>query len=134
MTVRRYRSVLIVIAVLIAWGSLYPFHFTDSPDFRGFFGWPGLSDILLNLFLYVPIGFLAFHSLASGGTSNRLALGAAIGFGLSTAMEVLQAFDPPRDSSLSDILCARPLAGLHSCWYSGHFSSSIPSFRCFICV
>lgn len=64
------RSLLTLLAFNLFWvvyGSLYPFHF--SSDRHQLFVWElpsGLSaarDIVINVGLYFPTGFLAFHVL-----------------------------------------------------------------------
>jgi VanZ family protein len=66
-----------------------------------------LSDGILNLFLFVPLGFALVWERRSIGRA------VFIGLLLSTAVEIAQLWIPGRDSSLSDILfnAAGTLAG-----------------------
>jgi hypothetical protein len=66
-----------------------------------------LSDGILNLFLFVPLG------LALAWDRRAISRGVIIGMLLSTGVEIAQVWIPGRDSSLSDILfnAAGTLAG-----------------------
>ena len=64
-------------------------------------------DIGLNLFGFIPFGFLLVALLADGTQLNRLstlATALAIGFALSASIELAQAWIPSRSSSLLDLL------------------------------
>ena len=64
-------------------------------------------DIGLNLFGFIPLGFLLVALLADGTQPNRLstlATALAIGFALSASIELAQAWIPSRSSSLLDLL------------------------------
>ena len=64
-------------------------------------------DIGLNLFGFIPFGFLLVALLADGTQPNRLstlATALAIGFALSASIELAQAWIPSRSSSLLDLL------------------------------
>ena len=64
-------------------------------------------DIGLNLFGFIPFGFLMVALLANGTQPNRLstlATALAIGFALSASIELVQAWIPSRTSSLLDLL------------------------------
>ena len=127
MPARRYRGLLAIVVFLIAYGSLYPFQFIAVPNYQGFLTMPlgrgGVADVALNIFLYAPLGFLAFHSLRTGGRGRRVAVAAIAGTLMSATIEVLQVFDVTRDSSLSDILSngTGSLAG-------AVFASAVPRF------
>jgi VanZ family protein len=109
------KRLLLLVIALIAYGSLYPWHFVWSRNTHGAWGallatWPShvdrfvLRDITINVLLYIPLGLAAFlaaahrHSRLVAGTSALL-LGAA----LSTSMEIIQIYVPGRISSLLDI-------------------------------
>jgi VanZ family protein len=65
-----------------------------------------LIDVILNLFGFVPLGFLLSHLLRRLTTLERwnCALMATLaGFALSLTVEVVQAWYPARDSSLLDL-------------------------------
>ena len=64
-------------------------------------------DIGLNLFGFIPLGFLMVALLADGTQPNRrstLVTALAIGFALSASIELVQAWIPSRSSSLLDLL------------------------------
>jgi VanZ family protein len=71
-------------------------------------------DIILNVLLYVPLGALAYLTLARR-RSRSAALTAAtlLGFAMSVAMELLQAYDLGRDTGPLDVVTntAGALAG-----------------------
>ena len=108
---------LILIAALIVFGSLYPWNF----NFTGYhvnplewlpYSWPdewdvfALRDAAVNLILYFPFGFAAFRALKRRPSPFFSALIAvAAGFALSMAMEILQVYLPSRVSSAWDIVC-----------------------------
>ncbi len=62
------------------------------------------SDIIANIFLYMPFGFFAALALSrGGGTAGRVVLITLIGGMLSTSMELAQYFDADRVTNASDI-------------------------------
>jgi hypothetical protein len=65
-----------------------------------------IRDILINLFGFVPLGFLLSMYLIQKGLPlrNSLVLSILIWFFLSLMIEVLQAFLPGRSSSMTDLL------------------------------
>jgi hypothetical protein len=75
-----------------------PFHL------REMFG--NIKDILINLFGFIPLGFLLSACLLQKGLSFRssLLLSIVIGFCLSLIIELLQAFLPTRNSSMTDLI------------------------------
>jgi VanZ family protein len=102
----------LIVAALIAYGSLYPFGFALPPSFGAFWNellaqrrlWTGLGDVAGNVLLFVPLG--AAGVLCAGArrlTAARAAmlLGGASAF--SFAVQVLQVFEPTRDPALSDV-------------------------------
>jgi VanZ family protein len=97
-----------VLAVLIAYGSLYPFDFT-LPQFPGqalramltSILWTSKGDVLGNLLLFVPWG-LASGLLYRSGPANYCR--AALGLALAAILQVLQIALPSRDAALSDII------------------------------
>lgn len=109
------KRLLLLAAALIVYGSLFPWHFDWQRAPQGPFdillnSWPDtvdrflLRDVLLNVLLYMPLGLAAFLSFWPH-RSRALAFTAAslTGFGLSTAMEILQVYVPGRQPSLLDI-------------------------------
>src|SRR3954447_6837179 len=109
---RRYALIGTVLAVaVIVHGSLWPYDFRMPPGPGGpveafLNSWAahpsGLGDILGNVLFYTPFGLLA--ALATRGPGFvRLLLILAAGALLSTAMELLQFYDPGRVTSLWDL-------------------------------
>ena len=110
------RRFLLLIVAIVAYGSLYPwnFEFTSAagdPVRILLHGWPGewdryvLRDIILNVFIYMPLGLvsvLAFRRRRSRSLAAAAAI--ACGFLLSVSMELLQVYVPSRDPSLLDVL------------------------------
>jgi VanZ family protein len=102
---------LLLTLVLIAYGSLYPWHFRSAPIGVSPFGiiehsWPRhfdgptVRDIAANVLLYLPVGLFGLLTFA-----NRWAIVPTmlLGFTLSTVMEFSQVFVVGRDASLMDI-------------------------------
>ncbi|HZU26582.1 MAG TPA: VanZ family protein [Bryobacteraceae bacterium] len=108
MQTRHFRGLLAAVVILIVYGSLYPFRFTLAGHYGNFWALPGRTDVfdvVFNLFLYTPIGFLAFHSLESTSRGRRIAVAAAFGFAMSTVIELLQGLVVSRGAGFSDIVC-----------------------------
>jgi VanZ family protein len=100
--------ILLIVVLLVAYGSLYPFdfhssHLGASPLWLLFHSWPPafdrsvLVDIVLNILIYLPVGL--FGSLSIGKRRSIL-LAAA----LSASIEVLQLFDDSRLCSTLDLI------------------------------
>jgi VanZ family protein len=107
---RNFAAIAFVLALIIAYGSLYPFQF-HAHDGVGplrtlLATWhkrPGRGDFLANILLYMPLGY--FCALAFGARLTllrRVALALACGFALSVAMELLQYYDD-RDTEATDV-------------------------------
>jgi len=108
----RQRSVLqplfALVCLGILYGSLFPFWFTlpvDETVWAGFLAsWRevnSIGDILGNLVLFFPYGYLACLLAARGGARGALAL-ALGGVLLSAACQLGQLFTPGRDPSIFD--------------------------------
>lgn len=110
------RRLLLLVAALLAYGSLFPwkFEFTSAagnPLAVVLHGWPSywnryvLRDIVLNIVIYAPFGFVATLAFRRK-LSRPMAAAAAVvlGFLFSVSMELLQVYVPGRDPSLSDVL------------------------------
>jgi len=105
--------------LLIVYVSLFPFagwRIQESDVFHFFTVWPRYItsfDVLINIFAYFPLGFLAAFSLyhLRGATVVMVATG--IGVTISLSMETLQVFVPGRVASVLDLLTnmAGSLAG-----------------------
>jgi VanZ family protein len=108
-------GLLLLAIALVIYGSLYPwdfdFHRQVDPLYVLLHSWPDAwsrfvaRDIALNVLLYIPVGALAFLSMRPRRRMRFPVLLAAIalGFALSTSMELLQVYDDHRVSSLLDI-------------------------------
>ena len=99
------RRLLIVTILLILYGSFYPWHFAHLAG-RPFLlpvSFSDKRDLLLNFWLYAPVGALAFWVFARAG-ALRWIIPFCLGLGLSTFVELLQPFAPGRVSSQGDIL------------------------------
>jgi VanZ family protein len=103
------RVLLVLVVLIILYGTLYPFDFDfertlESPVWILFHSWPeqfdrfALRDALTNVFLYLPLGFVA--TLAFG---RRWPLAILLGAGLSASVEMLQVYDATRTCSLADL-------------------------------
>jgi VanZ family protein len=109
---RLVRYVLVGYTLLIAYASLYPFEpwhaGPDNPLGFLFAEWPRyytLSDVVLNLAAYGPLGFfLALALLPRMHPRNAALIATLCGTALSIVMEVLQNFAPLRVSSNLDVL------------------------------
>jgi len=106
------RSILIIVSVLIAYGSLYPFDFQMPHDseihavmntvFNPFATTRG--DLLGNIALFVPYGFAGVFATAQrSGLIARLILVLLSGALLAFVLQVGQFFVPQRDPSLVDV-------------------------------
>jgi VanZ family protein len=109
------RGLLLLVIALIVYGSLYPWQFDfDRPHDALFVllnSWPVfwdrfvLRDVVLNVVLYAPLGAAAFLAMRRRlGARLGLPAAVALGFALSASMELLQAYDDHRDTSLLDLV------------------------------
>ena len=108
---------LALVALLIVYGSLYPWHFDFTRGHAAplailLHSWPRSwnrflwRDAGVNVAIYAPFGAAAFRSLARRiGTGWSLPGAVLLGTTLSVAMELLQLYVPGRDCSLSDVAC-----------------------------
>lgn len=104
-------------SLFVVYGTTIPFRFGFGPG-----GWPAalasinwhplgvrgdisLPDLVQNVLLFLPIGFLGLLSLPAPRTGLHLAAVVAFGASLSGAVEFLQLFTADRVTSLSDVLC-----------------------------
>jgi len=103
---------LVGIAVLIIFGSLYPFEFTTAaPDAiskllndRRFIS--SIGDILGNIGLFVPWGLAAIITLRARNNSIVAALTTALlgGLVLAVSAQVMQIWVPTRDPAVADVV------------------------------
>jgi VanZ family protein len=108
----RWAAITAGLAVIIIWGSLYPFAFHE----RGSFGaalryllitsWrfkPDRGDIISNILLYLPLGYFAVPALRKMRFPMRVAVVTLGGTLLSGVMELTQFWDAGRASAVSDL-------------------------------
>ena len=106
----RYRGSLAVWALLLAYASLYPFvplRPTSLEAVGAFFSRPRFvtaSDVALNVLAYLPLGMLAcLYFRQASERWPAILKAAALGAGLSFAMETIQLFIPNRIASIYDV-------------------------------
>ena len=95
-------ALLIYMCIIVLLITLIPFQFHIPEQFN--IHWQtSLSDLMTNIFLFVPIGF--FFKLSRGYNRNRLCLGPLL-FGLifSATIEFTQAFIPGRYTQVIDVI------------------------------
>jgi VanZ family protein len=113
---RILRGVLILIVVLIIYGSLYPWHFAEvhlaanplrillhswSPAPWRYF----LRDTIVNIALYIPLGFAAHSVFRKSHLPGFSIYGPVLlGLLLSTVMELTQLLEPVRHTSIADVI------------------------------
>jgi len=99
---RRLSHLLMVVLLLIVYGSLYPFSFATHHSAVLAWAWDGgaaaIRDAIINVALYFPVGYLLFH------TRGSVAVATFVSLAVSGGVELLQAFDHGRVSSLPDLL------------------------------
>ena len=135
------RRFLVLSLALIAYGSLYPWHFAFSGGIRPFWlllhNWPNrldlwtIRDTILNILLYLPVG-LATMTLLLRSRSRVFAFTATvlIGASFSASMEFLQAYLPGRTCSLADLL-TNTLGTACGAYLAVEFRESIQRLRGF---
>ncbi len=104
---------IFVLAFLIIYGSLYPFHFNfDSVNdelFRKLFNFnffqQGYADIVSNIILFIPLGFIAVKSLShkSLRLTHWLVISCGI-FSFAFAIQIVQLWTPDRVPSGGDAI------------------------------
>ena len=108
----RFR-ILSLLAVLIAYGSLYPFNFTVPEPHaaawvRLFNDWSLITskgDMLGNVALFVPFGFAGVFAVpAQPHPPLRVTTLALLSLALATALQIAQIYFPPRTPALADVV------------------------------
>ncbi len=103
---------LIVVAAVIAYGSLYPFHWRDRDQSVGAVSfllgtwrvWDRRGDLLANIVLYLPFGFFGVRAVPPRPRrAVRTALPILAGAGFSVAMELAQFHLAGRVTSMGDV-------------------------------
>jgi len=101
------RALLIGYTALLVYGSLFPFVGWGTPDVSPWqqFLSPGRvsrADLVLNVLIYLPLGWLAARVFAGAGHVRAVLLATLTGSLLSFGVEYLQALLPMRVSSFHD--------------------------------
>lgn len=103
---------LALVTIFIVYGSLYPFvwqrHAGAGDPLRTLLGawqeWDGRGDLLSNILLYMPFGFLVAHTLPGRAPAwMRAVLAILAGTTLSVCMELTQLYDAGRVTSMGDV-------------------------------
>ncbi len=104
---RKLAALLAFVIALILYGSLYPWEFEVMPGLNPVLhllhSWDSemnrfvLRDIGINVLLYMPVGFVGWLLF------RRMPVAVAIGFALSCAVEMIQSYEPARQTSLVDV-------------------------------
>src|SRR5258708_28865735 len=110
----RSRNLLVATAAVIAvivHGSLYPYQFRVPPGMAGpvealLDSWAtppsSYGDLVANLLLYVPLGFVGALAMR-GGRASRLCVMTLAGLVLCTGIELAQFYDIGRLTNMSDV-------------------------------
>ncbi len=104
---------LLLVAALITYGSLYPFHLTWPPSLEHALEelfshpdwWTSLSDVAGNVLLFVPMGVAIV--VAADGRPNAHAwrvVWIVLSLALALLLQVAQVFVPPRAAAMADVL------------------------------
>lgn len=117
-TRRTYLISAVLFAAFAIYGSLVPFQFRPLPFAETFtrfqhtpylvLGIASRADLVANILLFIPLGFLLTGALKADrlgwfGALLATVVVAATAFGLAVAIEFTQEFFPPRTVSLNDI-------------------------------
>ena len=109
---RAYGFVLLLVVLVILYGSLFPFEFQERSYPGGpllfFLGtwreWDHRGDLLANILLYLPFGFLTVNALPRRFPGAlKFLLAVIAGVVLSTAIEIAQFYDVGRVTSMGDV-------------------------------
>jgi len=108
---RNFALIAAAVTLVIIYGTLYPFHFRESPESNGPVGallktWRGpfgRGDFVANILLYLPYGLFWVQALRRWPPIARIVFVVLSGLALSAGIELIQFYEPSRDSSLSDV-------------------------------
>ncbi len=120
---------LLLTAAFIVYGSLYPFSFVDPPVFSWAHlfagdGWTGSrGDILANISLFIPYGFVGARYLRGRGTAWPSVLVLLAGILFAVALQVAQVFLPDRTPAAGDAIWNT--VGMAAGYLLGHFSAPV---------
>lgn len=109
---RAYAAVLVLVALFIVYGSLFPFEYRERSYPGGplayllstWHEWDHRGDLLSNILLYIPFGFFLSYSLPpriSGTTRTILAI--VSGTLMAACIELAQFHDVGRVTSMGDV-------------------------------
>jgi VanZ family protein len=104
-----------VFSLFIVYGTTFPFEFHQESlrSALGRINWlilggdpgdPIISDIVQNILLFIPFGFLGYFSLVYKSSRRKKAAIVAAGAALSASVEFLQTFSGTRWPALSDVI------------------------------
>jgi VanZ family protein len=104
---------LLLVAALISYGSLYPFHLAWPPSLEHALEelfshpdwWTSLSDVAGNVLLFVPMGVAIV--VATDGRTNAgawRAMWIVLSLALALLLQVAQVFVPSRSAAMADVL------------------------------
>ena len=103
-------KILIVLVLLITYGSLYPgnFSYADPDSFEQFFTnmlWvTSIGDLLGNIALFLPLGINGGWVIHARYRATHLLLWLTAGFVFALALQILQIWLPTRSATLADVL------------------------------
>lgn len=106
------RKIFIFFISIIIYGSLFPFSFSIDGGFTerwttflfSFHPFTSLGDILGNIVLFIPFGYLGLATLTASGTGRpRLRKILLYGLLLAILIQVLQVYIPSRSPSIADV-------------------------------
>ncbi|ENO90583.1 VanZ family protein [Thauera linaloolentis] len=134
-------ALLILISVLIGYGSLYPFDFSlgerGLTEVSTFFTQPDLQmsrgDLVGNLLLFAPYGFVAASMAGTRKHHPASALAVLLGLGgsLALALQIAQLWLPSRVPALGDVFVniAGMLLGVTAAGLARRLMPSLPGNR-----
>ncbi|MCL6416233.1 VanZ family protein [Aestuariirhabdus sp. Z084] len=100
------KGIFYLSAVLITYGSLYPFNFTGLEDhqlwhelMRGWNGRSHIGDILGNIILFIPYGYFGMFSFRRHTIAKVLVSGIL----LALVLQMFQVYLPSRDANIRDV-------------------------------
>jgi hypothetical protein len=106
-------TVPVIIAVLITYGSLFPFDFVAPANFRTALVtlladrlfWTSLSDVLGNVALFVPLGVTTvWWATRHMSRTNAILFTAFGGLTVAFVVQVVQIFVPERSAAMADVV------------------------------
>jgi VanZ family protein len=106
-------TVPVIIAVLITYGSLFPFDFVAPASFRTALAalladrvfWTSLSDVVGNVALFVPFGVTTvWWTTKHMSRPNAILFTALAGLTLAFVVQVVQIFVPERSAAMADVV------------------------------